>query len=105
MAMSRVEGPLSALHVHESVDLCVIPHKATKRGFEASLWAAFVALCGITRSRAPIGLCPQQIAKHLDKHDASPVVDALQVIGEIGEPHFVLGISEGNLPAKPIVSE
>jgi hypothetical protein len=76
-----------------------------KKGLRGPLWAAFVALCGITRSRAPIGLCPQQIAKHLDKHDASPVVDALQVIGEIGEPHFVLGISEGYLPAKPIVSE
>jgi hypothetical protein len=96
-----------------SYQLCTSTNRSTsalfrtrpQKGASSPFLAAFVALCGITRSRAPIGLCPQQIAKHLDKQNASRVVGALQVVGEKGEPHFVLGISEGDLPAKPIVSE
>ena len=48
---------------------------------------------------------PEQVAKHLDEHDASLVTSRLQVIGEVCEPNFVLRVGECHLPAGTVMPE
>jgi hypothetical protein len=48
---------------------------------------------------------PEQVAKHVDEHDASLVTSRLQVIGEVCEPNFVLRVGECHLPAGTVMPE